>query len=340
MIISPDFSQHTFVLFGLGSIGQRHARNLRHLGAKKIVAVRTGLGIRPLADDIAIETVDGLHQALALAPDIGLVCNPTNLHAQTAQTLLDAGLHVLIEKPLSDSTAGLDTLIDTAAQKQRVLAVAQTLRFYPHVQTARAWLHDGRLGAVRYVRAAVGQHPPSWFSAQDYRASYAVRRDLGGGATLTFIHEIDLVLYLMGMPQTITARTGHFSFIQTDADDMSEIIFGYPEFLGSVHIDYVQKSPVRSRYLQIVGEDATLWVDFTKHTLELYGAGELYEIQTLEHFDPNQIHLDRLINFMNAVQGRATPCADGQAGARAVRVALAAFESSARGATITLGGTD
>lgn len=333
------FASHLFLVIGLGSIGQRHARNLKQLGAPRVLALRTHLGMRAAPDNLDVESFDRLDNALAQSPDIAVVCNPTRWHVETARALVEADLHVLIEKPLSNSMSGVKELIHAAEERARILAVAQTLRFYPYVQTARAWLREGRLGAVRYIRAAVGQHPPAWFPAQDYRASYAVRRELGGGATLTFIHEIDLVLYLMGMPQTITARAAHLSSIQTDADDISEIIFGYPELFGSVHIDYVQKSPMRSRYLQIVGEDAALWLDFAKHTLELYGAEGQYEIHALENFDPNQIHLDLLGNFMDAVKGRVQVEADGQAGARAVRVALAAFESSARGVTIELGET-
>ena len=332
-------SQHIFLVIGLGSIGQRHARNLKQLGAPRVLALRTRLGMRAVPDNLGIESYDTLDDALAQSPDIALVCNPTRMHVETARTLIEAGLHVLVEKPLSDSMDGIAELLHAAETRARVLAVAQTLRFYPHVQTARAWLQQGRLGAVRYIRASVGQYPPAWFGGNDYRASYAVRRDLGGGATLTFIHEIDLVLYLAGMPQTVTARAGHFSALETDADDMSEIIFGYPHAIGSVHIDYIQKSFVKSRYLQIVGEDAALWIDFAKHTLELYGANDMYEIHTLENFDPNQIHLDMLTNFINAVEGRALPEADGRAGARAVRAALAALESTARNATIELGGT-
>ncbi len=331
-----EVSKHTFLILGLGSIGQRHARNLARLGAERILAVRTGLGVRPVGDDLKIESFERLEDALAAKPDIALVCNPTRFHVETAQALVEHGLDVLVEKPLSDKMDGIADLLEAAKTRSRILGVAFPLRNYPHLNTVRAWLGAGRLGAIRYIRAAVGQYPPAWMPQYDYRASYAVRRDLGGGATLTFIHEIDLLIHLKGMPQSVTARTEHLSSLETDADDLAEILFSYPDCLGSVHIDYVQKSPLKSRYLQIVGEDAALWLDFASHTLELYGAQGMIETLHLERFDANQLHVAVLAAFLRAVETRVPPSADGYAGERALRVALAAFESSAQGKLIPL----
>lgn len=327
-----DASRHTFLILGLGSIGQRHARNLRQLGARRILAVRTGLGMRPVPDELGIEAYADLNSALAQKPDVALVCNPTNLHRQSAQQLIDAGLDVLVEKPISNTLAGVEELVASAARHKRILGVAYPLRNYPYVRKVRDWLGEGRLGAVRYARAAVGQYPPAWTPQYDYRQSYAVRRELGGGAVLTFIHEIDMLLYLLGMPDAVTARTRHVSNIETDADDLAEIILEYPSGVGSVHIDYVQKSPIRSRYLQLVGEDAALWLDFAAHTLELYDARGALETLKLENFDGNQLHVDVLCAFLQAVDTRVPPEADGESGVRALKVALAAFDSSTRGA--------
>jgi predicted dehydrogenase len=332
-VSAADFA---YLIVGLGGIGQRHARNLRTLGAKRIVGLRTGRGVLPVPADLGVESYNRLDDALAARPQVGFVCNPTSLHVDTARQLVEAGMDVLVEKPISHSLAGVDELIAKARQKNRVLGVAVPLRYHPLVQTAREWSRRGDLGAVRYIRASVGQYPPSWRPQYDYRSSYAVRRDLGGGCLRTFIHEIDMLLDLKGMPRIIEGVSGHFSSLETDAEDLAEILLGYDDCLGSVHIDYVQQSAVNSRYLQIVGEDAALWLDFAEPSLKLYTQAGVREAIRLENFDANRLHLDEVAEFIECVRTRASFRADGVAGKNALVCVLAGLKSSATGRRIEL----
>ncbi len=324
-------ADHTYLIVGLGSIGQRHARNLRQLGAGRILAARSGLGQRPVPAELGLEEFPSLEAALAAGPTLSLVCNPTSLHVPTTQRLLAAGQDVLLEKPLAHNLDGVADLLALAARQQRLLFVAYTLRFHPLVEQTRAWLAEGRLGPVRYVRASVGQYPPAWAPQYDYRQNYAVRQDLGGGCLRTFIHEVDLLLYLLGAPQTVLAMAGHYSTLETDAEDIAEIILGYEQCLGSVHIDYVQKGRRHSRYLQIIGEEASLWLDFTQAELTLTGAAGAVEEIKLDDFDFNQLFLDELRHIVDCAETRTPPRANGEAGALGVQCVLAALESSATG---------
>jgi predicted dehydrogenase len=309
---------HTFLIAGLGSIGQRHVRNLRQLGANQIVALRSGAGVRPVPPELGVVSCTQLDEALAHTPDIGLVCNPTSLHIESARAMLAAGLDVLVEKPISHNLIGVEELIRFAHNRDRLLSVAYPLRYHPHVKQISAWVAEGRLGAVRYARASVGQYPPAWMPQYDYRQSYAVRQDLGGGCLLTLIHEIDL------------------SDLQTDAEDMAEVIFGYAGFIGSVHIDFVQKSPVHSRYLQIVGERAAVWLDFITHTMSLSSGGSPEVEQRLDGFDPNSMHLDELADFIASVEAQAPAPIDPNQALIGLKCVLAAKESAAAGRTVTL----
>lgn len=327
---------HTVLIVGLGSIGQRHARNLARLGTKQLLAVRSGHGTRPIPADLPIETFGCYEDALARRPDIGIVCTPTSLHVGAADTMIAAGLDVLVEKPISHSIEGVDHLIERASDSSRLLGVAYPLRFHPLVQTARQWLADDRLGPVRYARASVSQYPPSWMPGRDYRESYAVREALGGGCVRTFIHEIDLLYYLFGMPTSVIATTGHVSSLDTDAEDVAEIALTYRGMIGSVHIDYVQRSALRSRFLQLVGERASLWLDLHQHTLQLYEAPHRRDETRLDGFDFNTLHMNEVADFISCAETRSPVNADGRAALSGLQCAVAALESAKSGRRVDL----
>src|SRR5512146_698166 len=100
-----------FLIAGLGSIGRRHFRNLIALGEKDIVLLRTRKATLP-DDELAGYPVEtDIHEALKkYKPDAVIVANPTALHLDIAIPAAEAGCHLLLEKPISDSLARLDTL--------------------------------------------------------------------------------------------------------------------------------------------------------------------------------------------------------------------------------------
>src|SRR5262245_11468951 len=104
-----------FLIAGLGSIGQRHFRNLIALGEKDIVLLRTRKATLPddqLAD-YPVET--DIHEALQKhKPDAVIVANPTSLHLDVAIPAAEVGCDILLEKPVSDSLERLDILQQTA----------------------------------------------------------------------------------------------------------------------------------------------------------------------------------------------------------------------------------
>src|SRR5262249_48764462 len=127
------------------------------------------------------------------------------------------------------------------------------------------------IGRITSARADVGEYLPDWHPWQDYRASYSGRRDLGGGAVLTFSHELDALCWLLGPPRRLTAMAARTSSLEIDTEDVAEIMLDFESgAIGSVHVDYVQRVPKRS--LEIVGEQGTLRWDYHRNRLEHYVA--------------------------------------------------------------------
>jgi predicted dehydrogenase len=332
------------LIVGLGSIGQRHARNLRALlgGSVELSAYRArGLshviaegGVasdqEAVSDRLAIREFTNLDDALAQRPDIAFVCNPTRLHLPVAQRLAEAGCHLFIEKPIADTLEGVEELERTVRAKNLVAVVGCQLRFHPLLQRVHALLRERALGQVVAARIAVGEYLPGWHPYEDYRTSYAARRDLGGGVILTLIHELDYAFWLFGAPRKLFAVGGHLSDLEIDVEDTASILMdcGSDGRALPVHVqmDFVQRPPTRS--CEITGSDGRIALDLTAATLRRYDSdGDLVEERSGTGFVRNQLFLDELTHFLACVRGIERPLVPLADGIATLRIALAARDA-------------
>ena len=170
------------LLVGYGSIGRRHLANLHALGVEEWAVVHTGMGTLPFEPPCPVTTYPDVLEALGHEePTFAVIANPTNLHVPAALACLQAGCHLLIEKPVSGSLDGLDALTSLAATSERQVLVGFQFRFHPALRRIRELLRGGAVGAALHARVVWGEHLPSWHPWEDWRGSYAARLDLGGG---------------------------------------------------------------------------------------------------------------------------------------------------------------
>src|SRR5690606_38662134 len=128
---------------GVGSIGERHLRFFRANGRTEVSLVE----VRPeLRDEVArryqVPAHESIEQALAWQPTVAVVATPAPLHIPHARQLVDAGVHTLIEKPLSTSFDGLDELQRLSEQRQTRVGVAYVYRSFPLLHSVRNVLEE------------------------------------------------------------------------------------------------------------------------------------------------------------------------------------------------------
>ncbi|HEY7575693.1 MAG TPA: Gfo/Idh/MocA family oxidoreductase, partial [Thermoanaerobaculia bacterium] len=141
------------LICGLGSIGRRHLRQMRELGASRVDAYRTGRATLADAGQPWPDRVfENLEEALAQNPDVVVVSNPTSLHVETALAAVRAGAHVLVEKPLSHRLEGVESLATEARARERVVSVGCNLRFHPILRRLRELISAGTLGPPTLAR--------------------------------------------------------------------------------------------------------------------------------------------------------------------------------------------
>jgi predicted dehydrogenase len=204
-------------IVGIGFMGMIHYLAAQRLTGGRVTAIcsrdprkRAGdwRGIRgnfgppgQQMDLRGLKTYDRL-EALLADPEIDLVdiCNPTHLHAATAEQALRAGKHVLVEKAITLTVPQADALLATARHAGRLLLVAHVLPFFPEFAFALQAVHSGRYGRL------LGGHFFRLISRPDWSADIADPAKTGGPAVDLHVHDTHFLRLLCGMPRRVAAN--------------------------------------------------------------------------------------------------------------------------------------
>src|SRR5207302_1510171 len=127
---------------------------------------------------------------------------------------------------------------------------------------------------------------------------------LGGGAVLTFSHELDALCWLLGPPRRLTAMTAHSGSLEIDTEDVAEIVLEFEcGALGSVHVDYVRRPAQRT--LELVGEQGVLRLDVTRNRIEHYiaSSGQWRVEEGNPRYERNDMYSAELRHFVVCIRG-------------------------------------
>lgn len=173
---------HRVLIVGVGSIGQRHVRCFQNTGRAEVSICELNASLREeVGRRYGIErSYSDLSAALAEPHDAALVAAPAHLHIPLSQQIADAGVHLLIEKPLAITLDGIELLQQTIAQRELVAAVAYVHRAHPVLAEMKQAIESGRFGRPLELVAVAGQHFPAYRPA--YRDIYYKDHATGGGA--------------------------------------------------------------------------------------------------------------------------------------------------------------
>jgi predicted dehydrogenase len=209
-------------ILGTGGIAHAVAKDL--LDDEHVIAA-VGSRAQERADDFAdefgIPVAYGSYDELVSDDDIDIVyvATPHSEHAYNAELALNAGKHVLVEKPFTLNATQAKHVVELAADRQLLVLEAMWTRFLPHVERIREILEDGTLGVLRGFSADHMQRLPS-----DPRHRINAL-ELGGGALLDLgVYPISFASMLLGEPESVQASA---RFGRTGADAATDTVFGY-----------------------------------------------------------------------------------------------------------------
>lgn len=244
----------TTLIIGLGSIGRRHAQVIKSISPdERLIALRSGRGASPQGCSDIDQEVFSWEDALSQKLDCAIVANPAPQHIAMATTLVENGLHVMIEKPLSVDMEGIFALRELAQQKGLTVNVGYNLRFHPGLVKMRNALTNGEIGALLSVQAEVGQNLGQWRPDCEAKTSISASSNTGGGVIFELSHELDYVHWLMGDVTEIQAMEGRLGTLVNDVEDIVNIQCRFSSgALGHIHIDML--SHVLYRFCRVIGE--------------------------------------------------------------------------------------
>jgi len=332
------------LFFGLGGVGQRHLRNLLQLYPNcEVAAVRHAGKVFEIENDMSashgvdivekynIQILQDMAEGIAFTPDIAIVANPSAKHVETCLPLLNAGIPVFLEKPAATTSDDFERLENTAKASGAKIAVGYQLRWHPGVKRLKEVLDSGDLGRVHSVEVAVHAHMPSWHAYEKPNEFYAGVRALGGGVVLTEIHEIDLLTWFFGRPESVYAIGGRLGDADIDVEDTfaATLRCGTKDHFIPVSLvmSFVQEPP--SRRFKVNGSKGVAVLEIPKLRLTVLNTDSSErEVFDATGFDRNQMFVEELTNFIDSLKTEENALTsldnirDGQLTALAVRRSL------------------
>lgn len=339
-------------MVGMGSIGQRHVRNLRTLLGSSVeisayrvrknnVVLNSKLETVPEADleeAYNLRLVDSLEAGLAEKPDVVFVTNPNHMHLETALAAAKAGCDLFIEKPVSHQEEGLSSLLQVVEEKGLKCVVGYQLRFHPGFQKLQSLLNEQAVGTLLSAEIQFGEFIPNWHPYEDFRGYHAARKDQGGGALLSQIHDLDCAIALFGSPRRLVAMGGSKSFLNLEVEDTVDIQMECERngktFPVHIHQDYLQNPP--NRFIRIVGDRGVVTWDYFQNKVTWVKAGGEKKEFTFAPWERNQMFMDELKNLLGVLQKKEVPVVSLQEACGSLRIALAAQKSLATSEQVVL----
>ena len=267
--------------------------------------------------------------ALKHKPDAVIVSNPTSMHLDVALPAAEAGCAIFLEKPVSDSMERLSELQRAVSNNSAKVLVGYQYRFHPTLSKIPALLKEGRIGKVVSVKSHWGEYLPDWHPWENFRESYAAKKDLGGGVVLTLCHPFDYLIWLFGKPELLWSRTDTLSGWGLDVEDNAEIALKFPnDAIGSMHLDYIQRPPSHS--LQITGSEGTINWNNADGRLSCFSAGTASrnDIMPAEGFERNSMFVDLMRHFVEVAKGAQAPVCGLNDGVASLDLALKVLKRS------------
>ncbi len=315
------------LIIGVGSIGERHLRCFQLTGRADVSLVEINQELRTtIAERYGVTAAWGnLDDALRDPPEIAVVATPAPFHIAMAQRLVDLGVHVLIEKPLSINEDGLDALATAIATKSVTVGVAYVMRHHPLIQKMRAAIQSGRFGKPVQIVVVSGQHFPLYRPA--YRNIYYNDHATGGGAIQDALtHLMNAGEWLVGPVTRLVADADHKVLDGVTVEDTVHVITRHSDVMGSFSLN--QHQAPNETTITVICERGTARLEWHAHRWRwMTQPGSDWEEETMPALERDSLFIAQAHSFLDAVEHRTNVACPLPEGRQTLRVNLAALQS-------------
>jgi UDP-N-acetyl-2-amino-2-deoxyglucuronate dehydrogenase len=345
-------------IVGCGMIARFHTRALADVPDARLTAVvtRTPANAEMLFAETGADPVP-VHTDLAAAlaqpgVDVVIVTTPSGAHLEPAVAAARAGKHVVVEKPLEVTPERCDRIIEACDAAGVQLCTIFPSRFGDANVALRQAVEAGKFG-----RLTLGETACKWWRSQQYYddgGGWKGTKALDGGGALMnqAIHNVDLLLWLMGPATHVSGFTATLAHERIEVEDTAVACLRFASWaLGTIrattsaHPGYPKTVAIHGdRGSAEIEQDDVLRWDFTPETDDDRAVKEQFARKAGASggaADPKAIshvgHARQLADFVGAIRTGGRPRVDGREGRRAVELICAVYESMATGRTVQLG---
>jgi predicted dehydrogenase len=279
------------------------------------------------------------------------VCTPSGLHAEVAVAALDAGKHVVIEKPIDVSLAAADRILAAEARSGKTVTVISQHRFDRSTERVLEAINQGALGTIT---SGIASHAwwrgQSYYDSGDWRGTWALD---GGGAVMNqTVHTVNLLITAVGIPVEVFAYTGRLAHERIEVEDTAVAVVKFASgALGVIHGTTAAYPGLDAR-LSVYGTkgSAVISDDELVFLHETHGAAP--EIAMSDKTGVNQVtpdfklgpddvglgkaHAAQLADFIGAVRSGGTPRVTTRDARTTLAVILGLYESASIGKPVRL----
>lgn len=349
-------------IIGCGKVTDLHAAALKELKQSEFTAV-CSRGIdkaKQHGEKYGVRGFDNVEEMVQTAKvDVVLVCTPHPNHAAPAIAAMNAGAHVLVEKPLASSLADCDAMIDAARRNTVTLGTVCQRRFYPPCQRIRAAIDQGKIGSpVLGTVNMYGWRDRKYYDSDPWRGTW---KGEGGGVLVNQApHQLDLLLWYMGEIEQLYGNWANLNHDYIEVEDTAVAVIKFRNgALGNIVVSNSQNPALYGKVAVYGGNGASVGVQTDGGAMFIAGMSSIAEapyndiwtvpgeealkdrwkredeelfnsVNPMEHFHTLQIQ-----DFLTAVAEDTQPLITGEEGRRTVELFTAIYRATRDNAPVT-----
>lgn len=341
-------------IIGCGKVAHLHAQALQNLENSQFTAVwsRSATSAQKFAQQYGVKAYPLIREMVEKEKlDLVIICTPHPFHREPSNEALEAGAHVLVEKPLASSLQDCDSMIETAGLYGRKLGVISQRRWYEPVIRAKEAIDQGKLGVpVMGTINMLGWRDEAYYKADPWRGTWV---EEGGGVLVNQApHQLDLMLWFMGEIEEVYGAWRNLNHPYIEVEDTALAIIRFKNgALGNILVSNSQKPGIYGK-VHVHGKNgASVGVQTDGGAMFVAGMSNIQEPpvndlwtipgeeQLLEewiridtaHFntiDPTVYYMERQIeDFLKALDEDSDPLVTGMDGRRTVELFTAIYRS-------------
>ena len=319
------------LIVGFGSIGRRHLENFLQLKNVKLIVYTKRTDLDSFKEQ-GVKISNSLTECLKENPNIGIITNETSLHVPITIKLAQNGLDLFIEKPLSNSLKDVEKLRAIVKKKKLITQMGCHLRFHPCIKKIKSLIEQEKIGRIISAQVQSCSYLPDYHKWEDYRRSYASRKELGGGVILTQIHEIDYMYWFFQEVENVVSMSGKLSDLDVTVEDYAASLLKFKnKVVGEIHLDYFQRPNFKS--CKIRGTKGEIYWDSDNNGVNIYNIKKnkwetKFETGFSNNIDTYSSYLEEIKHFMKCVKERKETINNLEQGIATLKIALAIKKAS------------